>query len=402
MKSSKQKGVIVHDKPDKNKEPEQPIIGVAMIARNAAELIPTALDPLVDHVDEVAIVLGGVSKDETPELAEKYATLPVEPFSGKTDKDGRLMSFAEARNQSFDILRRAGVRYAWVVDTDDQWTGAEHARKVVNHMAEGNFSSAMFEYSFEGGSFIQPRIYDMTTGHWDGPCHNYWDYTVGSPVGMQTGLMSVEQVRLPGVASDRRQQNFRISDAWMSEHGDNCRLLLHMAKDAFVEKDYERARNALDRYFIAYEQDDHKDPEELYNAWYSKAGLSMIDEDWQGALFAALTSLTVRPHAQSWTLASEAAGWLSSQSRQDGPLLHLAAFCAQQALDIGKPRGNLHWHGDSLSGALPLFLKARALVGLGEYRRARGSLDLALLIQPDHKESTALRRDISRKLGEME
>ena len=48
---------------------DKPRIGVAMIARNAEELIPTALDPLVEYVDEVAIVLGGVSSDGTPELA---------------------------------------------------------------------------------------------------------------------------------------------------------------------------------------------------------------------------------------------------------------------------------------------------------------------------------------------
>lgn len=382
--------------------PNEPKIGVAMIARNAEELIPKALDPIIAHVDEVAIVLGGISKDNTAEVAEKYATLPVEPFKGKTDKDGRLMSFAEARNQSFDILKRAGVRYVWLVDTDDVWEGTEHARKVVNHMAEGGYSSAMFEYAFEGGSFIQPRIYDVSTGHWEGPCHNYWEYEIPNPIGMQTGLMKVKQVREPGSASDRRQQNFRISDAWMTENGDNCRLLLHMAKDAFVEKDYERARDALERYFVAYDTDDKKDPEELYNAWYSKAGLAMIDQQWEEALEAALMSLTVRPHAQSWTLASEAAGWTSTKAREDAPMLKLAAFCAEMALDTGKPRGNLHWHGDQLSGALPLFLKARALVGLGEYRRARGALDLALMIEPENEMAAKLRRDICRKLGEME
>jgi len=232
-------------------------------------------------------------------------------------------------------------------------------------------------------------------------CHNYSDYEIARPVGMQTELMSLDQVRLEGEASNRRLQNFRISDAYMEEHGDNCRLLLHMAKDSMVEKDYERANDAIDRYFAAYEQDDKKDPEEYYNAWYTKAALSMMNEDWGGALFAAIKSLEIRPHGQSWTLASEASGWLSTEARNDAPMLKLASFCADMALETGKARGNLHWHSDQLSGALPLFLKARALTGLGEYRRARGALDQALLIQPDHEHSLKLLQDISRKLGEL-
>ena len=34
--------------------PNEPKIGVAMIARNAADLIPKALDPIVPYVDEIA------------------------------------------------------------------------------------------------------------------------------------------------------------------------------------------------------------------------------------------------------------------------------------------------------------------------------------------------------------
>lgn len=383
---------------------DNPEIGIAMIARNAANIIPFALDPFMEHVDAIAIVLGGTSSDNTAEVAEKYATLPIEPYNGELDDDGRLLHFGDARNQSFDILRRAGLRYALVVDTDDRWTGAENVRTVLDQMVAGNFAMAVFKYSFEGGDFMQPRIYDMTLGHWESPCHNFWSFdTEQPPVALQTALMSLEQKReSAGHGEERRQQNIRISQHWMKKNGDNCRLLLHMAKDAMVDRDLDTAEDALERYFVQVEQDAKPDVEELYNAHHAYASVLILRNAFDDALRHALLALTVRPHGQSWTLAAEAAGWMAKGSPEDRPLLKLSAFCAQQALDTGKARGNLHWQAERLSGSLPLFLKARALAGLGEYRKARGALDLGLKITPNDAAAQQLLGDICRKLGDLE
>jgi glycosyltransferase involved in cell wall biosynthesis len=382
---------------------ENPKIGIAMLARNSADIIPAALDPLKDYVDEIAIVLGGESKDNTREVAERYATLPVEDFDGPVfEDDGRLKHFGMARQQSCDILMRAGCRYVMIVDTDDQWEGGENIPRVVEQLQNSKSQMALFLYAYEGGQFIQPRIYDLTTGHWEGPCHNYWEWDMVEPVGMQTDLLKIRQVRGEHKeGSGRRQQNFRISEWWMSENGDNARLLLHMAKDAMVERDFERVEDALERYFVAYESDPKQDPEELYNAYHTKASMHIIKHEYEDALFNAFKALSVRPHGQSWTLASEAAGWLSTKCKDPRPILEMAAFCAEMALDTGKARGNLHWSSDKLAGVLPLFLKARANAGLGNYRKARGALDMGLLLEPEHPDLVRLRNDISRKLGEL-
>jgi hypothetical protein len=378
-------------------------VGVAMIARNAETLMPLALDPIQGHVDAIAIVLGGESSDKTAEMAEKYATLPVEPFSGPVDEQGRLMSFAAARNQSFDILRRAGMDYAFVVDTDDQWQGIEHLHTLVEQAAKGGFPMVMIPYSFDEGSFLQPRLYEIASGHWEGPCHNYWEMANGRQrVALQSNLMHVRQERPEAQGKARREQNIAISEAWMTEHGDNCRLLLHMAKDLMVDREVDRALAALDRYFGVFGDDARQDPEELYNAHHAKAGALLIKERFNEALFSALNGLAVRPHAQTWTLASEAALWTAARAKEDRMMLKLAEFCANQALEVGKPRSNLHWHSERLSGAIPLMLKARALAGLGEFREARGALDLALLIEPENKDIEKFRRDLCRRLGELD
>jgi hypothetical protein len=381
---------------------EKPTVGVAMIARNAEELMPLALDPINGHVDAIAIVLGGISSDGTAQLAEKYATLPVEEFAGDVDDQGRLLSFAQARNQSFDILRRAGIKYAFVVDTDDQWSGIENLRTVVDQMETANFPMAMFTYQYSDGTFVQPRIYRLDSGHWEGPCHNYWEMPAERRVGLQTDLMSIRQERPETLGRNRREQNILISETWMAEHGDDCRLLLHMAKDLLVDRGIDAALDALDRYFVQYEKDGRQDPEELYNAYHARAGALVIKERYDEALISALMALSVRPHAQSWALAAEAAIWLAKFSSEPRPLLKLSEFCANEATNTGKARQNLHWHSDRMHGVLPLFTRARALVGLGELRDALGTLDLALLIDPINEDLLALRRDLCRRLGTME
>ena len=102
-------------------------IGVAMIARNSAQIVHQALQPFAGVVDQIAIVLGGVSTDATRAVAEEY-TSNVAQYAGPMDEDGRLLDFGAARQQSFDAL---STDWAVVVDTDDCWTGVERLRELI-------------------------------------------------------------------------------------------------------------------------------------------------------------------------------------------------------------------------------------------------------------------------------
>jgi tetratricopeptide (TPR) repeat protein len=363
--------------------------------------MPKALDPLRDQVDEIAIVLGGVSSDSTPELAEKYATLPVEEFDGPIDEDGRLLSFAMARNQSFEILRRAGVEYAMVVDTDDNWSGTENVKTVLGQMHRGNFPMCLFPYSYQGGRFYQPRIYRVDSGQWDGPCHNYWEINGGPRHALQTDMLTVYQERPETLADDRRHQNIRISEHWMAKNGDNCRLLQHMAKDLLVDREFSKSRDALERYFTRYEEEDRQDPEEYYQALHTLAAIDIMEGHYAESLTGALRALSIRQHGQSWTLAAEAALMMARSCLNDKALLDLAVFASEQAISTGKPRQNLHWHSEKLAGGIPLILKARALIGLGRNREAMGILDLAQMVDPENEEPRKLQKDLARMLGEL-
>jgi len=380
---------------------ESPRIGIAMIARNAEDLMPLALDPLKEHVDAIAIVLGGESSDSTPELAEQYATLPVEPFNGPIDEDGRLLSFAMARNQSFDILRRAGVEYAMVVDTDDNWEGCTNLKTVLGQMHKGGFPMCLFPYTYQDGRFYQPRIYRVDSGQWEGPCHNFWELNGGPRHALQTDMLTVYQERPESHANDRRWQNIRISEHWMAENGDNCRLLQHMAKDLLVDREFDKARDALERYFTRYDEEQRQDPEEYYQALHTLAAIDIMAGHYAESLTGAFKALTVRQHGQSWALAAEAALMMARSGLSDRPLLQLAVFCADQAINVGKPRQNLHWHSDKLAGGIPLILKARALIGLGMHRDAMGTLDLAQMVDPNDEEAHKIQKELARMLGEL-
>jgi tetratricopeptide (TPR) repeat protein len=378
-------------------------VGIAMIARNAEELMPLALEPFAENgvVDAIGIVLGGVSDDNTAEVAEKYATLPVEQFEGPVDERGRLLSFAMARQQSFDLLKRHGFDWALVVDTDDQWTGVERLRKIAKQAASNGFPMVMFPYHYQDGGFVQPRLYQISSGHWEGACHNFFEFHDIPRRAMQTDLLRIVQERGEKIGKDRREQNIEISKRWMEEHGDNCRLLQHMAKDLMVDNRLDEAEDALDRYFVRFEESGKQDPEEYHQALYVMGAIQMMRGNYEDALLYAIRAIAARSHAQSFVLAAEAAGWLSKHSRDDKPLLHLSKFFSEMAMSIGKARQNLHWQSDKLTGAVPMLLKGRALLGLGRNREALGTLDLAHMLDPEDETVTALRKDVARMMGEL-
>lgn len=382
--------------------------GIAMIAYNAEDLIPQTLDQFKGVVNEIAIVLGGKSHDNTRAVAEQYATQPVEDFKGPLlngmsppELNGRLAHFGQARQQSFDILERCGCEYALVVDTDDVWNGIDKLEQVIDRMAQGNFTMTMFPYFYEGGHFVQPRIYRIGAGHWEGPCHNYFEIAEKQRVALQTDLMSMRQERPANSGLIRRIQNIEISKMWMAENGDNCRLLQHMAKDLMVDHQYAEVEDCLNRYFVQYDLEGRQDPEEYYTALQTMAVVYLVTNRFKKSLQTAFDSLSVRNHSQSWVLAAEASSLLAKGSVNEVSLLELSLFCAEQALRIGKPRRNLHWHSDRITSGMPWLLKARALAGLGRARDALGALDIGLMVEPENEDMSRMRKDICRMLGEL-
>src|SRR3990172_6615155 len=161
-------------------------VGIAMLARNCASVIPDVLSPF--KVDEIAILLGGLSSDNTLGVAHNYAD-SVSQYIGPLDESGGLLDFGLARQQSFDLLT---TDWVLLVDTDDVWSGADKLGEVIND-AEG-YQAVIFPYDLGGGvRFLQSRLFRRGTGHWSSPVHEEWIYHDPDKKTLTVNAMAVKQ-----------------------------------------------------------------------------------------------------------------------------------------------------------------------------------------------------------------
>ena len=100
-------------------------ISVAIIARNAGGALEECLKSIRPHVDEIVVVLGGESTDDTEEIARKYADI-VQPFVWVND-------FSAARQYSFSLCTKDWILW---LDSDDILRGGERLRKIVKECPE--------------------------------------------------------------------------------------------------------------------------------------------------------------------------------------------------------------------------------------------------------------------------
>jgi tetratricopeptide (TPR) repeat protein len=375
-------------------------VGIAMIARNGARWMRRALDPFAGiGVDEVSIVLGGISSDKTEAIAHEY-TNNVTVYTGALDEDGRLLDFGAARQQSFDALN---TDWAIVVDTDDEWNGIERLPELIALADERNATLIMVPYRVGGLEMYQPRLYRRDAGHWEMPIHEYFQLDEGRREGIKTDWLALRQAeRSEAVNQARMQQNVNISTAWLAEHGENRHLLSHLAKDLATLKRYDESIETAERYLqLRQKSGDTGHKVELASVLYHKAGMELMTGRLDAALPTILTTLAVhdndRDAGPAWALLSEI--WYAMSGGRKA-LCELAVVAADQALRQGRARGGFAKDNHmSMSGALSI--KASALESLGRLEEARAALDLGLMISPGHAEMQTTLRRISANLNEL-
>jgi tetratricopeptide (TPR) repeat protein len=373
-------------------------VGVAMIARNAVGDMPEALAPFMDHIDDLAIVLGGRSADDTESVA-CLLTDKVSHYLSSLDDDGSLLDFAEARQQSFDALE---TDWAAVVDSDDRWQEVGRLRPLLQLADQDGADWISVPYRVQGLEMRQLRIYRREAGRWEMPVHEYFQMN-GDAHGLKTNWLGVSQVERDKKASLARVgQNIRIAERWLVEHGDDFHVLCHLAKDYASAGEYEESLETADRYFALYHAtEEHERKQELSSVLYHQAGIALMTKRYDLALPAVLTALNVyedgRDCGPVWALLAE----LCQQIGGDKAALNeLAVFAADKALTSGRTRnGYARDNTMSLTGAL--CVKAEALEVLGRLAEARGALDLGLMIDPGHVQMLRVLQRVSETLEEL-
>ncbi len=378
---------------------EKPKVGIAMIARNAEEMIPRALDPLVDYADEIAIVLGGMSQDDTKRVAMRYATIPVEEFTEEVDWRGRLTNFAKARQMSFDLLEEAGCEWAIYVDTDEVWSRVENLESTIERAHFGHFAMVYLPLTLNGGQSLMPRIYRIDSGVWEGKCHNQWIlHNEKMEFGMKTGMVCICQESTLEKDADRRDQNIRIMEEELKK-GDRQRYLFFLARSYIHSGRGDEALDLIERYIDRYPED-YENRDELCHAYVTRSTLYMGAKEYRIAWQSAMDALAVMNFGPAYTVAADALIGMASEIPNPQAFLELALFCTDQALASGKPR-SIFWSSPKATSSVACRLKAQILIAMDRRKEALAALDLGLLVDPDDQAMQQMRVQTSNCLGEV-
>jgi len=218
-------------------------IGLAMIVRNGAATMRAALDPLVKFVDEISIVFGGVSTDDTEAIAAEY-TSNLAHYTGPLDATGRLCDFGAARQQASDMLH---TTWQFWVDADDIWTGAAHLRPAIEKADAAGVDAVVVTYG-DNVLFQQARAYRSGTGKWESPIHEFWQSNDGQPLkALITHATQVsQQSRSPEKQQERIQQNITLERAAIAIGYDTARIYEHLAQDCIIIGNYAEAVTAAE------------------------------------------------------------------------------------------------------------------------------------------------------------
>lgn len=372
-------------------------IGLAMIVRNGAKTMRQALDPFIGHVDQVSIVLGGPSSDDTEAIAKEYATV-ISEYQGNWSDDGAAFDFARARQQATDQLT---TDWMIVADADDLWRGVEHIRPIIEQHQD--ISPVIWiNYHLSDGYFQQPRIFRRNSGAWYNPLHETWLFNEAY---RETGIkvikaahVHVTQVANPNKAF-REWQNIRIAERILETEPDNLRTIAHLVSDYNALGEHRKAIAMADRYEETLQRTGAPHTDEEFHALVRKFSSQMVLEDYEAVIRTATKALGIRNRAVAWVALGEALYQVSNGSGSTA-LLELAVFASERAMASGKPRIGIPESVD-FHTVSPCKLKAVALAEMGRGHEALHSIDLALAIRPDDAQALDLRDKIAKQIGEV-
>jgi glycosyltransferase involved in cell wall biosynthesis len=193
-------------------------VSVCLIVKNEEKQLRRCLSALRPHVAEIVVVDTG-SSDTTPDIARELADV-FETFLDCNGPDGKITSFALARQRSFDLATQPWVMW---VDGDDDVAGAELIGQVVARAdaeRDGQPAIIMLPYEYahdEQGNVtclhLRERLMTPRESvHWTGPVH---EVVVPRP-GFSHRMIHSESVKMV---------HRRVQSGKAVEDGRNLRIL---------------------------------------------------------------------------------------------------------------------------------------------------------------------------------
>lgn len=219
-----------------------------MIIRDAEESLPRCLEGVKDHVEEIILVLAGVSNDNTAlvaaDLAAQDPRIKVSYFEWVDD-------FAAARNFSFE--QATGDWIIWL-DDDDLIEGAEKLHMLAEEGEKRGLGvyHLVYHYRFDKQghptvSQTRERLMKRSLGwKWEGRVHEF----CGSQTPHQVGFSDDVVIRHT-TNEARSERNIRLLKMMEQENPDDPRLLACLGDYYQSTKDWPQAIAYYERAFDA-------------------------------------------------------------------------------------------------------------------------------------------------------
>ena len=231
---------------------QRPTLGLALIARDEAGVLPGLLASIEGAFDQVALLDTG-SRDATPELFLDWAQDEAERqrgFSWRLERFAWNDDFALARNKAQELLGTDWIAWA---DADDELHGATSLRAVAAAAPpELAGFSAHYDYArTEGdGALVDQwriRLVRAGRGRWRYPVHE--QQVVDGPIEVLPPDRTRWVHRKPAAAAgSRRERNVRILRRWLEHEPDSLRALDYLGREDALHGDHETAVELFRRY----------------------------------------------------------------------------------------------------------------------------------------------------------
>lgn len=347
-------------------------IGIAMLARNSAAYMGNALSPFVGKVDQIGVLMGGVSTDNTAKIARAY-TDRVGEYTGPIDDEGGLLDFAEARRQSFNLL---DTDWVLVVDTDDIWQGVSNLPEVLADAKD--FHGVMFPYDLGPSRLIQPRLFRRGCGDWHSPVHEYFRYALpDSEVRtLTTDTMVIRQEQAPEKKVAGIHRNIKIAEHALKQNPFDFRLLFHLSREYVLVGKFRQGVEATNCILnnLAKCKERDKTPDKMFQIHYLRGMAYLHLEQYEQAAGAALMALHYAKFGDGWSLLAQIAYNLG--------LSDLTLEAADLALRYGQPVTGIPINISNTTSA-PYHLKALTLDTLDRPQEALAAAELGLKLGAD-------------------
>ena len=292
------------------------LISLPMIVKNEEKGLEKAILSCIDFVDNIVIAVDTKSKDDTLEIAKRYAD-EVKLYQWKND-------FADSRN-----FAQAGIKTKWCLILD----GHEYIKECKNlkQYLKLDFDGLVVKVQLENGFlYWHPRIIRNYV-KWVKPVHNYPDLKTYKryPNFMvrheRRSLKSLEAQKERNI--QREKMIYEILTAKVKKNKRDVRSIFYLAQQSHYNKEIKKAIKYY-KWYLKYA----KDKQERWLVWYELGNCYNVLGRHRWAIH--YFKMAEKELPQRWEIAKKIGATFSMMKKWDWALLYLVDSFKENKTDF--------------------------------------------------------------------